>query len=285
LKSKTESAGVYPHSGPGGFEPPTTGSEGGNEGVDRRKKALVANLRQYATEGNVRAFYDYLVNERKISERTAKQYVSAIFKPFRETRNSQKAYRLFARFLASRGVISDDFAEKVLKAVKVKRTNADVYVPTLEEVVKTLELAKEYSEDVYLVYRLALESGSRLSEILRVLKEPEKDVCDSGICYYPLAWERGYKGVFYVFHVTPLRKVDITRYAIADFERRRNALAIKYVRKFVASKMAELGIPLDVIDFIQGRKPTRVLTQHYVPLFGIAREYYRKYAEWLRTIP
>jgi intergrase/recombinase len=237
------------------------------------------------TEGNVKAFYDYLVNERKISERTAKQYVSAIYKPFRETRNSQKAYRLFAKFLASRGVISEEFAEKVLKAVKVKRTNADVYVPTLDEVVKTLELAKEYSENVYLVYRLALESGSRLSEILRVLKEPEKDVCDNGICYYPLSWQRGYKGVFYVFHVTPLRKVEITRYAIADFERRRNALAIKYVRKFVASKMAELGIPLDVIDFVQGRKPTRVLTQHYVPLFGIAREYYRKYAEWLRTIP
>jgi intergrase/recombinase len=236
------------------------------------------------TEGNVKAFYDYLVNERRISERTAEQYVSAISKPFRETRNSQKAYRLFARFLASRGVISDDFAEKVLKVVKVKRTNADVYVPTLEEVLKTLELAKEYSEDVYFVYRLALESGSRLSEVLRVLKEPEKDVCDGSICYYPLAWQRGYKGVFYVFHVTPLRKVDITRYAIADFERRRNALAIKYIRKFVASKMAELGIPLDVIDFVQGRKPTRVLTQHYVSLFGIAREHYRKYAEWLTSV-
>jgi len=106
----------------------------------------------------------------------------------------------------------------------------------------------------------------------------------TGFSYYPLAWERGYKGVFYVFHVTPLRKVDITRYAVADFERRRNALAIKYVRKFVASKMAGLGIPLDVIDFIQGRKPTRVLTQHYVSLFGIAREHYRKYAEWLTSV-
>jgi Uncharacterized protein conserved in archaea len=245
---------------------------------------LVANLRQYATEGNVTAFYDYLINERKISEKTAKEYVSAISKPFRETRDAQKAYRLFAKFLASRGVISDDFAEKVLKVVKVKRTNADIYIPTSEEVLKTLKLAKEYSEDVYFVYRLALESGSRLSEILRVLKEPEKDVCDNGVCYYPLAWERGYKGVFYVFHVTPLRKVDITRYAVADFERRRDALAIKYVRKFVASKMAGLGIPLDVIDFIQGRKPTRVLTQHYVSLFGIAREHYRKYAEWLTSV-
>jgi intergrase/recombinase len=239
---------------------------------------LVANLRQYATNGNTKEFYDYLINERKISEKTAKEYVSAISKPFRETRDAQKAYRLFAKFLASRGVISDDFAEKILKVVKVKRTNADIYIPTIEEIKRTLNKA---SENVYLVYRLALESGSRLSEILRVLKEPEKDVCDGSICYYPLSWQRGYKGVFYVFHLTPLRKVDITRHAIADFERRQDALAIKYVRKFVASKMAELGVPLDVIDFIQGRKPTRVLTQHYVSLFGIAKEQYKKYAEWL----
>jgi len=276
--------GFIPRAGPGGFEPPTTGSEGVKEGIDRRKIALVANLRQYATEGNVKAFYDYLINERKISERTAKEYVSAISKPFRETRDAQKAYRLFAKFLALYGVISDDFAEKVLKVVKVKRTNADIYIPTLEEVVKTLKSAKEYSENVYLVYRLALESGSRLSEILRVLKDPSRDVCDGSICYYPLAWQRGYKGVFYVFHTTPLRKTDITRYAVADFERRRDALAIKYFRKFVAMKMAELGVPLDVIDFIQGRKPTRILTQHYVSLFGIAKEHYKKYAEWLASL-
>jgi len=229
----------------------------------------------------VKAFYDYLVNEHRITEETAKAYVSLISKPFRETRNAQKAFRLFAKFLASRGVISEDFAEKILEVIKVKQTNADIYIPTLEEVKRTLSEAKDYSENVYLVYRLALESGARLSEILRVLKEPEKDVCDGSICYYPLAWQRGYKGVFYVFHLTPLQKIDITRYAIADFERRCDALAIKYFRKFVATTMAVLSIPLDIIDFIQGRKPTRVLTQHYVSLFGIAKEEYRKYAEWL----
>jgi Uncharacterized protein conserved in archaea len=183
-------------------------------------------------------------------------------------------------------VISDDFAEKILKVVKVKRTNADIYIPTIEEIKRTLNKAKDYSENVYFIYRLALESGSRLSEILRVLKEPEKDVCDGSICYYPLSWQRGYKGVFYVFHSTPLKKVDITMWAISDFERRnKDAIAIKYFRKFVAMKMAELSIPLDVIDFIQGRKPTRVLTQHYVSLFGIAKEQYKKYAEWLSKFP
>ncbi|QIW25302.1 integrase [Sulfolobus sp. S-194] len=243
---------------------------------------MVANLRQYATPGNLKAFYDWLTGERKISEKTAKEYVSALQKSYRETRNSQKAYRLFAKFLASRDIISEDFADKVLKVVKIKKTNADLYIPTLEEIKHTLNLAKDYSENVYLVYRLALESGARLSEILKVLKEPERDICDGSVCYYPLSWQRGYKGVFYVFHLTPLRRVEITRGAIADFERRNEeAIAIKYFRKFVASKMAELGINFDIIDFIQGRKPSRVLTQHYVSMFAIAKEEYKKYAEFL----
>ena len=167
----------------------------------------------------------------------------------------------------------------------MKRTNADIYIPTLEDVIHTLKVAKEHSENVYFVYRLALESGSRLSEILRILKEPENDVFDGSVCYYPLAWQRGYKGVFYVFHLTPLKKVIISREEIAHFAKRHNVIPVKYFRKFVATKMAELGVPLDIIDFIQGRKPTRVLTQHYVSLFGIAKEQYKKDAEWLSKFP
>ncbi|WWQ60299.1 integrase [Sulfolobus tengchongensis] len=105
------------------------------------------------------------------------------------------------------------------------------------------------------------------------------------VCYYPLAWTRGYKGFFYIFHVTPLRQIDITRHAIQDFEKRcPNAVKINYVRKFVPTKLAELGVPLDTIDFIQGRKPTRILTQHYVSLFGIAKESYKKYVEYLKDV-
>ncbi|WP_422398092.1 hypothetical protein [Sulfolobus tengchongensis] len=70
-----------------------------NNDTQRRKITLVNNLRQYATSDNLNAFYDYLINERKISEITAKEYVNTLKKPFHETRNSQKAYRLFAKFL------------------------------------------------------------------------------------------------------------------------------------------------------------------------------------------
>ncbi|WOE51952.1 integrase [Sulfuracidifex metallicus] len=251
---------------------------------------MVANLRQYVTPGNIKAFYEYLVNERKVTQYTAKKYILEVNKPYHDTAVSQKVYRLLAKFLASRGIISEDFEEKILKLIKVKRTNADIYIPSVEEIKKTLQIAKEYSENVYFIYRIALESGARMSEVLKVLREPEKDICDVGdtpttpiLCYYPLNWTRGYKGSFYIFHITPLRKIEMTEWAVNSFEKKyKDAVNIKYFRKFVATKMAELGIPLDVIDFIQGRKPTRILTQHYVSLFGIAKEHYKKYAEWLR---
>nr|WP_252973224.1 integrase [Saccharolobus solfataricus] len=127
-------------------------------------------------------------------------------------------------------------------------------------------MAREYSENIYFIYRLSLESGARLSEILTVLRNPDRDVCED-ICYYPLSWERGFKRSFYIFHITQLKKIDITQWAVSDFEKRYDVVKIKYIRKFVATKMAELGIQLDIIDFIQGRKPSRVLTQHYVSLF------------------
>ena len=92
---------------------------------------MVAILRQYATQGNLEAFYEWLVRVRKVSEATAKEYVSSVNRPFRETRNTQKAYRLFAKFLASQGVVSEEFADKVLRAIKVKHTEADLYVPTV----------------------------------------------------------------------------------------------------------------------------------------------------------
>lgn len=193
-----------------GFEPGTTGSEGIEKSIYRSKIALVANLRQFATEGNIKSFYEYLIKERGISEKTAREYVSALNRPYRETRNAQKAYRLFAKFLMSRGIISENFAEKILKIIKVKKANVDLYIPSIDEVRQTLEIVREYSKNIYFIYRLALESGARLSEILTVLRNPDRDVCED-ICYYPLSWERGFKSSFYIFHITQLKKIDITQ--------------------------------------------------------------------------
>ncbi|QGR18437.1 hypothetical protein D1869_06330 [Sulfurisphaera ohwakuensis] len=141
---------------------------------------MVANLRQYATEGNLNDFRDYLLNEKKLDPATVQTRLLYLKPGKKITFNNQsvKSYRSFAKFLALHGIISEDFTNKILKEIKTVKTQSDLRVPTLEEVKKTLQLAKEYSENVYTVYSIALESGARLSEILKILKEPERDVCD-----------------------------------------------------------------------------------------------------------
>jgi hypothetical protein len=58
--------------GPLGLEPKASAASGLKEGAERRKIALVANLRQYATEGNLNAFREYLLNEKKLDETQCK---------------------------------------------------------------------------------------------------------------------------------------------------------------------------------------------------------------------
>jgi intergrase/recombinase len=217
--------------------------------------------------------FELALRSKKISEDTIKQYISCIKQNKKDSNNCIKAWRNFYRLVLNR-----DPPE----SLKVKKTKADLRVPSLDEIRQTLESTKQYP-NLYLLYSLLLESGIRESEALKVLNDYDsaRDRCENGICAYEINWVRGQKGSFYAFHITPLQRVKISKSYIDKYTKKLGLVPPKYFRKFVATKMAELGIPLDIIDFIQGRKPTRVLTQHYVSLFGIAKEQYKKYAEWI----
>jgi intergrase/recombinase len=219
--------------------------------------------------------FEIALRSKGISEETIKQYISCVKQGRKDSNNCIKAWRNFYKLVLDR-----DPPE----TLKVKKTKADLRVPSLDEIRQTLERAKQYP-NLYIMYRLLLESGIRESEALRVLNgyDGSKDRFEDGVYAYEINWQRGQKGSFYAFHITPLQKIKVSKSYVDKYTKKSGLVPPKYFRKFVASKMAELGIPLDVIDFIQGRKPTRVLTQHYVSLFGIAKEHYKKYAEWLRT--
>jgi len=58
-------------------------------------------------------------------------------------------------------------------------------------------------------------------------------------------------------------------------------IAPKYIRKFVATKMLSLGIPSEIVDFLEGRTPGNILTKHYLDLLTLTKKYYPKYMEWL----
>ena len=217
--------------------------------------------------------FEIALRSKNISEETIKKYINCVKQNKKDSNNCIKAWRNFYKLVLNR-----DPPE----TLKIKKTKADLRIPSLDEIRQTLERAKQYP-NLYLLYSLLLESGIRESEALKILNDYDstRDRCENGICAYEINWVRGQKGSFYAFHLTQLRRVKVSKSYIDKYTKKLGLVPPKYFRKFVATKMAELGIPLDIIDFIQGRKPTRVLTQHYVSLFGIAKEHYRKYAEWL----
>jgi intergrase/recombinase len=71
---------------------------------------------------------------------------------------------------------------------------------------------------------------------------------------------------------------------VDKYVRKLNLVPPKYIRKFVATQMLSLGIPSEVVDFLEGRTPGNILTKHYLDLLTLAKKEYKKYAEWLSSL-
>jgi len=93
---------------------------------------------------------------------------------------------------------------------------------------------------------------------------------------------RGRKQAFWAYLIELPPEVKVTDRQVTSYARKMGLISPKYIRKFVATKMAELDIPPHVIDFIQGRVAKNVLMQHYAQLVGLADKWYPRYAEWLK---
>ncbi|ABV26200.1 integrase [Sulfolobus spindle-shaped virus 4] len=218
--------------------------------------------------------FELALRSKNISEETIKKYISCIKQGRKESNNCIKAWRNFYRLVLNR-----DPPE----SLKIKKTKPDLRVPTLEEVKRTLEVVKS-NYSLYLLYRLLLESGSRESEALKVLNDynPQNEMQEVGFSIYILNWTRGQKKSFYLFHVTELKQIKISKAYIDKYVKKLSLVPPKYIRKFVATQMLSLSIPSEVVNFIQGRTPSEVLTKHYLDLLTLAKKEYKKYAEWLR---
>ncbi|WP_248547238.1 integrase [Metallosphaera sedula] len=201
---------------------------------------------------------------------TCETYTRYLQKPLnKNNRWSVKAYNLYYRY------------KGVKEVIKVPKTSADLYVPTVEEVKQTLQ--KVEGSKLYLLYLLLLESGIREVEALKVLSEYDetKDHFEQ-VYYYEIGYVRGSKTSIYAFHFSKLEKLHITKNEIDYHLKGKDVVRPKYIRKFVATSMISLGIPSEVVDFYQGRVPRSVLSTNYLNLFVLAKKYYPLYAEWLK---
>jgi intergrase/recombinase len=165
------------------------------------------------------------------------------------------------------------------KAIKTKKSNVDLKVPSVDEVKEWLIKVK--GTKIEMLFKLLLESGIRFTEAIKVLSEylPENDVCENGICIYTLNWSRGSKRVFYVFHISKLERQHIN-YNYAKKIMHELDIAPKYIRKFMATQMLSLCMPSQVVDFIEGKTPDSILSKHYLDLLTLAKKNYPVYREW-----
>ena len=85
-------------------------------------------------------------------------------------------------------------------------------MPTLEKVLKTLNVVCSSSRELCIVYRLLVELGARLSEMIKMLKEFNPQAQETQwILHQHSGHYHESKRAYYVFTVTKLAKPMISR--------------------------------------------------------------------------
>ena len=228
-----------------------------------------------ADSGKLDEFFKWCLGK-GTSYETCSQYVKYLRKPLNpDNKWSIVAYKAYFKFLGK---------EEEWKKLKTKQSKPDLNIPTDHEVTETLKAACSTSRELCIIYRLLVESGARLSEIVKMLKEfNSKNLKEyRGFFTYTLSYYRGYKRAYYIFTVTKPEKLMVSENWVSNWASKGNHVRPKYIRKWVATKMVSLGIPLEIVNFIQGRVPRTILERHYLNLYALALKHYPKYAEWLR---
>ena len=214
--------------------------------------------------------------ERGTSPETCQRYASYLLRPFSKSKWSIIAWKLFAKFTGNR---------ELYEALKTPQSGVDLSVPTADDVQNTLVRACETTDTLCTVYKMLIESGARLIEVVKTLTEYEdsKLRTHNGFFTYELDYIRGSKASFYIFTITKPSKKTVSDKWVRNWAAKNHVTNPKYIRKFVSTQMATLGIPENVINFIQGRVPRDILSRHYLNLYALALQHYPRYAAWLRA--
>ncbi|NPA97993.1 MAG: hypothetical protein GXO43_01305 [Crenarchaeota archaeon] len=226
------------------------------------------------------AFYRYCRNH--ASKDVCNQYLRYLSRPLdHDNRWSITAYKKYYRWLCEEKNVEE--ACILFKKIKSKKSGVDKYVPGVQEVLETIVNAEEPYRTVY---KYLLYTGLRLREavyLLRNIDRLRKTRLD-GFYRVELDLERRTKKAYVAYTPEIPPRILITDKEVSEYARRNKLLAPKYIRKFVSTQMAKLGIPENAIDFIQGRIPEKIIRKHYLDLLALADMHYKKYADWIRKV-
>ncbi|MEM4619998.1 MAG: integrase [Desulfurococcaceae archaeon] len=273
--------------------------------VELLKELLGLGVTKQGVPNSIRIQYDdgfkeYLLRDRGLMERTSKDYINYLkrlegkvldYNLYLEISNNRwmvKTIRLYIDYLEKVGVLSEEEGERLRKIFKVKNNNYVIkpYNLDVEKLVKQIHMLRM---GLYkLVLLLLYYSGSRLSEVIKMLKEfnEERLVCTDVYCRYFLGWRRGRKRCDYVYFPRfLLQEIDRVREKerIGTYDTIRDNLFEEYgvrpkeYRKLFYRSCRDVGIPKEVCDFYQSRISNLSIGDiHYDNLLRRADEYYTK---------
>jgi intergrase/recombinase len=222
----------------------------------------------------------------------------------------RNVFRHYIQYLYYLRRISPETYGWVMEIVPSRSYKIDVrsYPINIEDLVKTLSVLRENHELYYLIYRLMLEGGLRLSHAIHIIEsfnpdeiieingldvETHRLVCfnDKGFCRYYVGLRESVKPCEWAyFSIDTLRLlkeysgISVSRRALTKYVKRRNLLLPKFVRKISWRLMIKV-MSREMARFIQSRfGELKVSEARYEDLLGEADMNYPRYLNMLQSI-
>mgnify|MGYP000389064932 CR=1 FL=1 len=196
-----------------------------------------------------------------------------------------KAFRNLLTFYEEVKGIDSTILDKFRKVCRIEQADVrDVFIDDSELIDAYKSLRDEKSK---LLFELLVYSGIRLRQAIEMLKnfDPQNLIIieDKGIARYPiLSLSKGQKKGFFAYmpadFAKKLRKIEIS-YSHAKDLIRHDRVSANSIRKWHYNFLIMHGVPPEVADFIQGRRPATVGAMHYLAKARQADEFYSKVVE------
>ena len=218
-------------------------------------------------------------------------------------------FRHYVQYLFYRRLIPPEVFGWIMEVVPSRSYRLDVrpYQISLDDVAKTLQFLQQRHELYYLLYRLMLEGGLRLSHAIQVVKdfrpseaveipaiglETKRLACFAeGFCRYYVGVKGSQKPCEWAYFSTETLQLlqrctgrSINRSVVTRYAKRYGLLAPKMMRK-VSWRILVQVMPREVARFIQSRfGELRISEARYEDLLSEADTHYPKYLEKLREL-
>mgnify|MGYP000660356321 CR=1 FL=1 len=210
------------------------------------------------------------------------------------SKNRKAAIRAFLRFLIEKGYRTKsqliDF-QAVIKIPKSGIRPSSEAFTTTDKIIEALRTVK--SDKKKLMIRLLAYTGLRLSEAVDLLKNlnPKELTIKGKIAKYDLlamykrigskkakfeATKRAWIAYMPAEFAKQLKRMDVTETMFKGDKLANGIIHANQLRKWHADFLDEHGVPEDVIEFLQGKTPEKILRKHYKDLEKKADKYYEK---------